>query len=115
MYSDDPNKIPRDWPKYGNIRFVDYSIRYRPDSDPVLWNLNFEIEVGEKIGIVGRTGAGKSTLTLALFRILEFYEGEIWIDDIEIHSIGLHELRQRLTMIPQVGEAHFSLKLKKLF
>lgn len=70
--------------------------------DYVLHDLNFEIEAGEKIGIVGRTGAGKSTLMLSFFRIIEHYEGEIWIDDIEIHTIGLHELRHRLTMIPQV-------------
>lgn len=77
-------------------------MRYRSELDPVLNNLNFEIEAGEKIGIVGRTGAGKSTLTLALFRIIDCQEGEIWIDEVEIHRIGLHELRQRLTMIPQV-------------
>lgn len=78
-------------------------MRYRSELDPVLSNLNIEIEPGEKIGIVGRTGAGKSTLTLALFRIIECQEGEIWIDGVEIHRIGLHELRQRLTMIPQVS------------
>lgn len=104
LYSADPSKAPpRDWPNKGQIRFVDYSVKYRADLDYVLNDLNFEIEAGEKIGIVGRTGAGKSSLTLALFRMIEYHMGEIWIDDIEIHSIGLHELRQKITMIPQVN------------
>lgn len=103
MYSNEDEKVNIDWPKFGRIKFINYSVRYRSELDPVLSNLNIEIEAGEKIGIVGRTGAGKSTLTLALFRIIECQEGEIWIDDVEIHRIGLHELRQRLTMIPQVA------------
>lgn len=111
MYSDETVQPALDWPKFGKITFIDYSIRYRADLDNVLSNLNFEIEAGEKIGIVGRTGAGKSSLTLGLFRLIEHHEGEIWIDGVEIHSIGLHELRQRLTMIPQVDHFTFTLSL----
>ncbi len=70
--------------------------------------MSFRISAGEKIGIVGRTGAGKSSLSLALFRIVEENVGSIWIDGIDIKKIGLHDLRKSLTIIPQV---RFILKL----
>ena len=67
----------------------------------MLKGISVSIEKGEKIGIVGRTGAGKSSLTLALFRLIESAQGCIKIDGIDISTIGLHQLRQRLTIIPQ--------------
>jgi ATP-binding cassette, subfamily C (CFTR/MRP), member 1 len=67
----------------------------------VLKGINFSVKSQEKVGIVGRTGAGKSSLTLALFRIIEAAEGQIIIDDIDVSQIGLHSLRSRLTIIPQ--------------
>uniref|UniRef100_A0A8C2SIC2 Multidrug resistance-associated protein 1 n=1 Tax=Capra hircus TaxID=9925 RepID=A0A8C2SIC2_CAPHI len=92
---------PSDWPQVGRVEFRDYGLRYREDLDLVLKNINVTIDGGEKVGIVGRTGAGKSSLTLGLFRIKESAEGEIIIDDINIAKIGLHDLRFKITIIPQ--------------
>ncbi|NXO19201.1 MRP1 protein, partial [Oriolus oriolus] len=89
------------WPEEGKVEFRGYGLRYREDLDLVLKNINVTINGGEKIGIVGRTGAGKSSLTLGLFRINEAAEGEIIIDGINIAKIGLHDLRFRITIIPQ--------------
>uniref|UniRef100_A0A8B9CTD7 Multidrug resistance-associated protein 1 n=1 Tax=Anser brachyrhynchus TaxID=132585 RepID=A0A8B9CTD7_9AVES len=89
------------WPEEGKVEFRGYGLRYREDLDLVLKNINVTINGGEKIGIVGRTGAGKSSLTLGLFRINEAAEGEIIIDGINIAKIGLHDLRFRVTIIPQ--------------
>ncbi len=76
-------------------------IRYSPELPAVLKNLNFSTRKAEKIGVVGRTGAGKSTLSLAFLRILPFSEGKIIIDGIDISTIGLSDLRSKLTIIPQ--------------
>ncbi|XP_063974569.1 multidrug resistance-associated protein 1 isoform X1 [Diachasmimorpha longicaudata] len=92
---------PREWPSEGRVEFRDFKVRYREGLDLVLKGISFTVEGGEKIGIVGRTGAGKSSLTLALFRIIEAAEGKIIIDDIDIATLGLHSLRSRLTIIPQ--------------
>ncbi|NXJ41958.1 MRP3 protein, partial [Ciconia maguari] len=92
---------PEDWPSKGELEFVNYSVRYRKGLDLVLKGLNLQVHGGEKIGIVGRTGAGKSSMTLCLFRILEAVKGEIQIDGVKISEIGLHDLRSRLTIIPQ--------------
>ncbi|KAL1861506.1 hypothetical protein VTK73DRAFT_7058 [Phialemonium thermophilum] len=81
--------------------FVDYTTRYRPELEPVLRHLSFKIQAREKVGIVGRTGAGKSSLTLALFRGLEADEGRILIDDVDISAIGLRDLREAITIVPQ--------------
>ncbi|XP_074696426.1 multidrug resistance-associated protein 1 isoform X6 [Strix aluco] len=89
------------WPTEGKVEFRGYGLRYREDLDLVLKNINVTINGGEKIGIVGRTGAGKSSLTLGLFRINEAAEGEIIIDGINIAKIGLHDLRFKITIIPQ--------------
>ena len=89
------------FPQNGKIEFINYSVKYRPDTKLVLKNLNFVIKPGEKIGIVGRTGSGKSTLCLCLFRIIEAETGQILIDDIDISTIGLRLLREIITVIPQ--------------
>jgi len=101
-WSIEANKPEKEWPNKGHIQFKNYSLKYREDLDCVLNDLNIDIKPGEKIGIVGRTGAGKSSLTLGLFRMIEHHVGEIIIDNVNIHSIGLHDLRQKITIIPQV-------------
>ncbi|CAK8671761.1 unnamed protein product [Clavelina lepadiformis] len=89
------------WPDRGRIKFVNYSTRYRDELDLVVRGINVDIKGGEKIGVVGRTGAGKSSLTLALFRIIEAAEGMITIDGLDIGKMGLHSLRSKLSIIPQ--------------
>lgn len=76
-------------------------MRYREGLDLVIKNVNAQIRGGEKVGIVGRTGAGKSSLTVALFRLVEPAEGTIEIDGLDVTKMGLHELRTKLTIIPQ--------------
>ncbi|KAG7506621.1 canalicular multispecific organic anion transporter 2 isoform X1 [Solea senegalensis] len=94
-------KPPPEWPMNGNVQFQSYSVRYREGLDLVLKNLSLSVKGGEKVGIVGRTGAGKSSMTLCLFRLLEAAAGEITIDEVKISEIGLHDLRSKLTIIPQ--------------
>ena len=89
------------WPSKGAVSFKNYSTRYRPELDMVLKRINLDIKAHEKIGVVGRTGAGKSSLTLALFRIIEPTSGNISIDDLNTSSIGLLDVRRRLAIIPQ--------------
>ncbi|XP_019754523.2 multidrug resistance-associated protein 1 isoform X5 [Dendroctonus ponderosae] len=93
--------MPSSWPETGAVTFKDYSVRYRPGLDLVLHGVNFTVNGSEKVGIVGRTGAGKSSLTLSLFRIIEAAEGQIIIDGVNVALLGLHTLRSRLTIIPQ--------------
>ncbi|PIO24587.1 hypothetical protein AB205_0192430, partial [Aquarana catesbeiana] len=89
------------WPHAGRIEFQNYGLRYRKDLQMALQNVTASIQPGEKVGIVGRTGAGKSSLTLGLFRILEPATGSICIDGADVSKLGLHELRSKLTIIPQ--------------
>ena len=95
------NKPIANWPSQGRVEFINYATRYRKDLDPVLRNVTFKIAAGEKVGIVGRTGAGKSSLALALFRGLEAEEGKIILDDVDIGLIGLQDLREAITIVPQ--------------
>lgn len=90
-----------DWPSKGVVEFKNYSTRYRSGLDLVLKNINFKVNEAEKVGIVGRTGAGKSSLTLALFRLIEPTSGSIVIDDENLSHLGLHDSRSRLTILPQ--------------
>jgi ABC-type multidrug transport system fused ATPase/permease subunit len=104
--TENPYELPSDselasWPQHGHIKFTNYFVKYRPDTELILKNLNFEIQAGHKVGVVGRTGSGKSTLCLCLFRRLEPSAGNIHIDDIDISTIGLKKLRSSLTIIPQ--------------
>ncbi|GFS16331.1 multidrug resistance-associated protein 4 [Elysia marginata] len=93
-------KPPDTWPSSGSLQAKGVSLRYSPSAPFVLKDINFDIHGGEKIGIVGRTGAGKSSLITALFRLAE-PEGELTIDGISIHSMGLHDLRKVISIIPQ--------------
>ncbi|GAA5846361.1 hypothetical protein JCM9279_001345 [Rhodotorula babjevae] len=92
---------PPTWPEHGAISFQNVAIKYRPELPTVVRNFSLEICAGEKVGVVGRTGAGKSTITQALFRILELSHGTIEIDGVDIAKVGLDQLRERLSIIPQ--------------
>ena len=89
------------WPSKGEIIFDNLCAKYRTDTEIVLKNISVSIHAGEHIGLVGRTGCGKSTLALCLFRLIEPYSGKIYIDDVDITSIGLKKLRENLTIITQ--------------
>ncbi|KAF2095111.1 hypothetical protein NA57DRAFT_45296 [Rhizodiscina lignyota] len=95
------NRPPGNWPSKGGVEFISYSTRYRKDFDFVLKGITFKVLPGEKVGVVGRTGAGKSSLALALFRALEAEEGKILVDDVDIGLIGLQDLRENIVMVPQ--------------
>lgn len=92
---------PRSWPEKGAIDFKNVKLRYRPELDLVLKGINVSIKPKEKVGVVGRTGAGKSSLMLALFRLVEAAEGVVEIDGVNIATLGLDTLRSRLSIIPQ--------------
>ncbi|KAJ7598811.1 multidrug resistance-associated ABC transporter [Mycena floridula] len=92
---------PKSWPSMGAISCSSLVIRYAPDLPDVLHNLSFDILPGEKVGILGRTGSGKSTLALSFFRFVEATEGCIAVDGIDISTVGLSDLRSKLTIIPQ--------------
>uniref|UniRef100_A0A672VC02 ABC-type glutathione-S-conjugate transporter n=1 Tax=Strigops habroptila TaxID=2489341 RepID=A0A672VC02_STRHB len=89
------------WLTEGKIEFRNYSLRYRPNLELALKHVNLSIKGQEKIGITGRTGAGKSTLAVGLLRLVEAAEGAILIDGLDIAQLGLHDLRSKITVIPQ--------------
>ncbi|KAF9622081.1 hypothetical protein IFM89_029365 [Coptis chinensis] len=89
------------WPTHGDVDIKDLQVRYRPNTPLILKGITLSIQGGEKIGVVGRTGSGKSTLIQALFRLLEPSGGKIVIDGIDISTLGLHDLRSRFGIIPQ--------------
>lgn len=89
------------WPENGMIEFVRVSMKYRPNLETILKKLTFSVKPGEKIGVVGRTGAGKSTICLCLSRLVEIYEGSIEIDGVNIQKISIRDVRSRITVIPQ--------------
>ncbi|XP_028799285.1 ABC transporter C family member 12 isoform X1 [Neltuma alba] len=108
------NRPPPGWPSSGSIEFEDVVLRYRPELPPVLHGLSFRVSPTEKVGIVGRTGAGKSSMLNALFRIVEPHKGKIIIDGCDISKFGVADLRKVLTVIPQTpvlfsGTVRFNL------
>ncbi|KAK3020240.1 hypothetical protein RJ639_045476, partial [Escallonia herrerae] len=108
------NRPPPGWPSSGLIKFEDVVLRYKPGLPAVLCGLSFSISPCEKVGIVGRTGAGKSSMLNALFRIVEVESGRIFIDGFDITKFGLTDLRKVLSIIPQApvlfsGTVRFNL------
>ncbi|XBI88118.1 hypothetical protein VPH35_026113 [Triticum aestivum] len=93
--------LPPNWPTHGDIDISDLKVRYRPNTPLILKGVNVSIRGGEKIGVVGRTGSGKSTLIQALFRLVEPAEGKMIIDGVDLCALGLHDLRSRFGIIPQ--------------
>ena len=96
---------PAGWPSHGEVQFSDYKMRYRKGLDLVLKGVDFTVAPGEKVGVCGRTGAGKSSLFQALLRLVEPAGGAILIDGMEGAKMGLRDLRQGLAIIPQVRRA----------
>ncbi|KAG0701997.1 ABC protein [Suillus ampliporus] len=92
---------PAQWPEHGVMEFNNVKMAYRPGLPNVLRGISIKVRAGEKIGVVGRTGAGKSSLMLALFRIVELSGGSITIDGVDISTIGLKDLRSKISIIPQ--------------
>ena len=97
----DDGRPPPGWPKVGAVVFEDVVMRYRPDLPPVLRGFSADVRGGEKIGVVGRTGAGKSSVFNALFRITEIESGRIEIDGWDLAKFGLTDVRRALMIIPQ--------------
>ncbi|KAG0215811.1 hypothetical protein BGX28_008121 [Mortierella sp. GBA30] len=95
------SRPPPGWPNDGEIEVEKLVMQYSPEDPPVIRDVSFHIKPREKVGIVGRTGAGKSTLAVAFFRFMELTAGRITIDGIDISKLGVHDLRSSLTIIPQ--------------
>ena len=110
QYIESPNEAPReivaadpstDWPQQGQVSFEDVWFRYKKTGDDVLRGLTFHVQPGQRVGIVGRTGAGKSSLIMALFRVEELHKGRVLVDGVDVATIGLAVLRSRLAIVPQ--------------
>lgn len=91
----------KDWPSEGELRFEQVCLRYREGLPLVLHSISFHVRGGQKVGIVGRTGAGKSSILVSLMRLKELESGRILLDGVDISSLGLHELRSAVAVIPQ--------------
>ncbi|XP_042595990.1 ATP-binding cassette sub-family C member 9-like isoform X11 [Cyprinus carpio] len=97
----DVSQVPKDWPQHGEIKIQDLCVRYDTMLKPVLKHINAYINPGQKVGICGRTGSGKSSLSLAFFNMVDVFEGKIVIDGIDICKLPLQTLRSRLSIILQ--------------
>lgn len=97
---DIPERVPINWPSHGRIEFKNVFFRYSAASEPVLRGLTFSINPNERIGVVGRTGAGKSSLISCIFR-LALVEGDVIVDDVNTSRIDLSVLRSKISVIPQ--------------
>ncbi|CAM9846341.1 unnamed protein product, partial [Heterosigma akashiwo] len=95
------NRPPEGWPGAGALEVKDLVLRYPGTERPVLRGLSFAVPAGARVGVVGRTGAGKTSLVLALFRLVEPAAGAIWLDGVDTGKLGLHDLRRALAAIPQ--------------
>ncbi|KAM6937452.1 ATP-binding cassette sub-family C member 8 isoform 2-T2 [Xenentodon cancila] len=95
------SQVPDGWPQHGEIKIQNLSVRYDATLKPVLKNVNAHISPGQKVGICGRTGSGKSSFSLAFFRMVDMFEGRIVIDNIDISKLPLQTLRSRLSIILQ--------------
>lgn len=93
--------LPPTWPEGGEIKFDGVEMRYRDGLPLVLKGLDLHVKAGERVGFVGRTGAGKSSIMSCLFRLVELSSGKIEIDGVDILKVGLHDLRSRMSIIPQ--------------
>ncbi|XP_041838321.1 ATP-binding cassette sub-family C member 10 isoform X2 [Melanotaenia boesemani] len=94
-------QLPPGWPELGWLEFRDVVLAYREGLPNALDGVSLVVRAGEKIGIVGRTGSGKSTMFLALFRMVELNQGQILLDQLDISTVGLNQLRSKLAIIPQ--------------
>ncbi|XP_030575794.1 ATP-binding cassette sub-family C member 9 isoform X1 [Archocentrus centrarchus] len=115
----DASQVPENWPQEGEIKIQDLCVRYDPMLKPVLKHVNAYIKPGQKVGICGRTGSGKSSLSLALFNMVDIFEGKIVIDGIDICKLPLQTLRSRLSIILQdpvlfSGSIRFNLDPEKM-
>jgi ATP-binding cassette subfamily C (CFTR/MRP) protein 4 len=98
--------LPKDselrvWPAFGSLEYSGVTMRYRPELNPALDGLSFKIEGGKKLGIVGRTGSGKSSIIVSLLRLTEVEKGQVLIDGQDLQGVGLTTLRRSIAMIPQ--------------
>jgi ATP-binding cassette subfamily C (CFTR/MRP) protein 1 len=101
LESEEMLSLRPEWPEKGEIEFREVNLKYRPTTEMVLNNLSFIVKPNEKIGIVGRTGSGKSTICISISRIVELFSGKIFIDGVDISTLNLNYLRSKITVIPQ--------------
>jgi ATP-binding cassette subfamily C (CFTR/MRP) protein 1 len=109
-----PFEPPPSWPEKGEIEFKDVKLRYRDGLPLVLKGLSFKVRAGEHVGVVGRTGAGKTSILSALFRLVNppYVEGSVVIDGVDVHTIALETLRHRLSIIPQDGKSIIQIRFQ---